>query len=420
MTRLSRRNLLLGGTAAAAGLIAAPHVRAARATPARRLIMVVAYGGWDVTYALDPKPGLGTIDVPAGDIQMFGDIPIWVDATRPAVTDFFTTHASKCAVVNGIGVQSIVHSDCSKRILTGTASDTNPDIGSIAAHDLGIDRPVPYLVLGQTSYTGPYASLAARAGTANQISSLMDPAAAFPPPGNLAPRWFPDGTESDLIRAHVEATAERERAIRGQMGSNARKIEDFLGSLERADELKAVGTFGDFDFTRDLGVQTDLAINAFSRDLCHVVQMEVTDWDTHDDNSRQALKHEDLYLGLDNLMTLLSTTPGSAAGTMLIDETVVVVVSEMSRTPKLNATGGKDHWPVTSALVMGAGVAGGRVIGASNDTLEGATIDLVSGNPTGDGVQLQYGNLAAGLLHLVGVDPSIHLPNSEPLHALMA
>jgi hypothetical protein len=49
----------------------------------------------------------------------------------------------------------------------------------------------------------------------------------------------------------------------------------------------------------------------------------------------------------------------------LLDSTMVVATGEFGRTPKLNAAGGRDHWPgVWSALLAGGGVRGGQVVGA--------------------------------------------------------
>jgi uncharacterized protein (DUF1501 family) len=53
----------------------------------------------------------------------------------------------------------------------------------------------------------------------------------------------------------------------------------------------------------------------------------------------------------------------------LLDETLVVVVGEFGRTPKITANPhpGRDHWPACySALLAGAGVRGGLVYGASD------------------------------------------------------
>jgi len=65
-------------------------------------------------------------------------------------------------------------------------------------------------------------------------------------------------------------------------------------------------------------------------------------------------------------------------------------------------------------------VAGGRAYGKSSDGLEATLVDLATGLPDPNGKQLQYGNLVAGLLELVGVDPAAYLPNSEPFRAILA
>jgi uncharacterized protein (DUF1501 family) len=51
----------------------------------------------------------------------------------------------------------------------------------------------------------------------------------------------------------------------------------------------------------------------------------------------------------------------------LLEETLVVAMGEFGRTPRLNASGGRDHWPgVWSILFAGGLVRGGHVIGASD------------------------------------------------------
>src|SRR5687768_6005167 len=122
---LDRRSLLTG-SAALAGAAALGGPARAQAG-ARKLLIVLASGGWDPTYALDPKPGSSVVDAPAGTLQEFSGISILTDPARPSVTDFFTRYADRAAVVNGVQVRSFVHADCMKRILTGTANDQNAD-----------------------------------------------------------------------------------------------------------------------------------------------------------------------------------------------------------------------------------------------------------------------------------------------------
>ncbi len=422
MTGLTRRDLLLGSAAAlgSAALVRSGARAVVSPTP-RKLVLVIAQGGWDTTYALDAKPGSPYVDTPAGTFREFSGLPIYVDPSRPAVQGFFEAYASQCALVNGIQVQSIVHSDCFKRILTGTGSDTNPDFGAITAATHGRALPAPYLVLGQTSFSGRFASLTAKTGTVNQLAMLLDPSSAFPAGDldNPDVRLRPDATEAALMRDFVFGRADRLRAIRGRLGSNKARLDDFLDSLGRGDALGAIGAAGEPDITRDLRVQVDIALNAFEQEICWVAQLEAGNFDTHSINAQQTQQHQSFYAGLTTLMEELNTRPGSAPGSRMIDETVVVVVSEMGRTPKLNSNQGKDHWPVTSALVLGSGVAGGRVIGSTDDRLGSVGLDLATGAPETDGASLQYASFATGVLSLVGVDPTEHL-QAAPLDALQA
>jgi uncharacterized protein (DUF1501 family) len=53
----------------------------------------------------------------------------------------------------------------------------------------------------------------------------------------------------------------------------------------------------------------------------------------------------------------------------LLDETVVMVSSEFGRTPKINGSAGRDHWPKGFSVVLaGGGLKRGSVYGASDAT----------------------------------------------------
>ena len=88
----------------------------------------------------------------------------------------------------------------------------------------------------------------------------------------------------------------------------------------------------------------------------------------------------------------------------LLSETLVVVVGEFGRTPRVNEWGGRDHWPgVWSALVAGGGVRGGQVIGASNP----------HGSAPSDR-PIAPGELTASIYHALGLDLELRLkPDGE-------
>ncbi|HEY3966483.1 MAG TPA: DUF1501 domain-containing protein [Planctomycetaceae bacterium] len=94
----------------------------------------------------------------------------------------------------------------------------------------------------------------------------------------------------------------------------------------------------------------------------------VQTWDTHDNNFVK-LK-DNLLPPLDQGVSALL---GDLAATGMLDETLVVMVGEFGRTPKISLTAGaqipgRDHWPqVYTAFFAGAGVQGGQAIGRSDD-----------------------------------------------------
>jgi hypothetical protein len=421
-----RRDLLRAGVATAAAasvpsLLQSSWSRpAAAATPPRNLLVVFNYGGWDTTVALDAKPAGGGIDVADGEITRIGEISIRAHESRASVTEFFRAYGAVTSVVNGIQVRSIAHDECLKRILTGTPQADNADVAATAAFELGRELPVPYLVLGPIAMTGGYGSIAGRTGSINQLGSILVPGSEYPPPRSTSAYGdlVPTASEEERVGAYLRASAERQRAARGRGASNAKQLDDFVRSLDREGLLrrfvKDSGGFGSFAYTPDLRVQSEIAVRAIERGLSNSVMLGGGfDWDTHNDNAGQSPLHQALFAGLLDLGRKLEAAK-------LLERTTVLVLSEMGRTPKLNVTRGKDHWPVTSALVFGAGVRGNRVVGATDDALGARSIDLTTGLPARDGKQLQTANLAAAVLRIVGVDPSRHLPSVEPLDAIVA
>jgi hypothetical protein len=80
----------------------------------------------------------------------------------------------------------------------------------------------------------------------------------------------------------------------------------------------------------------------------------------------------------------------------LLDETLVIATGEFGRTPKINGTAGRDHWPYCySVILAGGGVRGGIAYGAS---------DKLGAYPDADGVT--PADLAATLYWRLGLDPA--------------
>jgi uncharacterized protein (DUF1501 family) len=123
----------------------------------------------------------------------------------------------------------------------------------------------------------------------------------------------------------------------------------------------------------------------------------VQNWDTHGDNFRR-LKN-DLLPPLDQ---------GAAAllddldATGLLDETLVLLLGEFGRTPKVVNTG-RDHWaPCFFGLFAGAGVRGGQVIGKS---------DRVGAYPAT--APYSPDDVGATVYHVLGVEPAAEVRDRQ-------
>ncbi|MBI1914919.1 MAG: DUF1501 domain-containing protein [Planctomycetes bacterium] len=79
----------------------------------------------------------------------------------------------------------------------------------------------------------------------------------------------------------------------------------------------------------------------------------------------------------------------------LLQTTLVAVLTDFGRTPVINKSAGRDHWPgVFSVLFAGAGIRGGQVLGAS---------DKIGAEPREGRVSPK--DLAATLYHFLGINP---------------
>jgi hypothetical protein len=115
-------------------------------------------------------------------------------------------------------------------------------------------------------------------------------------------------------------------------------------------------------------------------------------WDTHQRNF--PMLRETLLPNFDQTYSALIEDLESRG---LLDETLVVTMGEMGRTPKINADGGRDHWTFCySVLLAGAGVRGGTVYGASDDLAA-----FVKDRPA------HIRDICATIYHLLGIDPEM-------------
>jgi hypothetical protein len=126
------------------------------------------------------------------------------------------------------------------------------------------------------------------------------------------------------------------------------------------------------------------------------VKLDYDAWDTHTNNF--PILKENKLPGLDQTYSAL-VEDLDARG--LLDETLVVVMSEMGRTPRINGNGGRDHWThCYSVLFAGAGIRGGTVYGESD-----AQAAYVKDRP------VSTSDICATIYECLGIGPETRVPD---------
>ena len=134
------------------------------------------------------------------------------------------------------------------------------------------------------------------------------------------------------------------------------------------------------------------------------VTVNHTGWDTHQDiftlKERYPTDRNAHLPSLDRAFTALIQDLTERS---MLDETLVVVMGEFGRTPKINSQGGRDHWPnVFSVVLAGGGVQGGQIIGSSD-----ALGEFPKERP------VTPSDLSATIYTLLGIAPSFELHTSD-------
>jgi hypothetical protein len=92
------------------------------------------------------------------------------------------------------------------------------------------------------------------------------------------------------------------------------------------------------------------------------LKLQLHCWDTHSHNFALMKNYNLPYLD-----AVYGALMQDLSDSGLLDETLVLVMSDFGRTPKINAGAGRDHWTFCySMLFSGAGIKGGTIYGASD------------------------------------------------------
>jgi len=433
---MKRRNFLQ--LMAAVGLTAqaplwVPKVHAA--APDKFLIAVNASGGWDPTSLCDPK-GLNrayqdesdryegsTNSVDIDNNKVFGQIrwsaiPEGVsndEAVRLRVNDqfdnFFTTYGNRLTVINGIDTGTNNHDTGNRFVWSGREETGYPSLAAYYAAAVSPTLPMAYISNGGYDFTDSLVARA-RASSAGFVEDVADPNFYSNDRGYVY-RTYDRGTDLyTQIAAAQQARIQRQlsdetlplRRKQLQQLLGIRNTESNLGELTVAlDDIQAnVDRDVNWNVNRaeSLKSQAEVVVAAMAAGLTASANLNFGGFDTHGNHDANAYPQlGDLLEGVHFLMMALEH-----AG--IADRTTVVMGADFGRTPYYNSGNGKDHWPVTSMMVITPQQTGGRVFGASTNAFLAQPVNLTTGQPDDNGVVLTPEHVNREIRRLMGVGSS--------------
>ncbi len=414
---LGRRDFLYVGLLGSLGLTlgdwlkleargAEAAVPAGKAPPARSVIQIYLPGGFAAQETFDPK-----IYAPIEYRGPLNSIPTKLPGVH------FSEHlkntaaiADKIAVVRSMTHGEAAHERGTHNMFTGYRPSpvlTYPSFGSVVSHELGPRENLPpYVCI--PSEPSPYAGTGYLGPSFGAFSLGADPAS-----GSFAVRdlTLPSGVDTNRF-----AQRRQLRAV----------IDEHFSTLEKSDVLDGMDSFYQRAYRM---ISSDKARAAFSikdepaqlreaygrneagqrmllaRRLVEagvrVVSLSYGGWDHHD-NIKDAMTS-----GLPVFDQAFAALINDLDSRGLLPTTLVMVTTEFGRTPKINATGGRDHWPkVFSIVLAGGGMKRGAIHGSSD-----ATGSEPENNP------LTVEDFACTLYTQLGIDPDKALmsPGNRPV-----
>ncbi len=409
---LGRRSLGLGTLGAFTAL-----ATGAGAGAGKRFLFVQANGGWDPLCVFAPMFDAPLIQMEPGDEPMpIGNFNLVGAEGREQVEAFFQRFADRTLLINGLATRSVNHEACMAIANTATPTGDKADWATMLGASVADQYALPHLGVHGSVFAGPYAGL---------VGS-----------GEGLLQQTVDGSLVELFDVHISpplppstSAVDRQLAKRIQRmraASATALTENYEAASTRASTLVEAHDLLQIDPSNTLLGHAENAIRLLAGGISRCVTVSTAPklqrpWDSHASNAAtQAPLFDQLFGNLATILDQLAASPGPD-GAPLSDSTVMVVLSEMGRTPAFNDVHkGRDHWPFTSAMIIGPGVTGNRTIGAYGDTYFGIGVDPASGELDAGRTGILAETFGATLLALGDVDSEQFLPGVEPIRAVLA
>ena len=290
-----------------------------------------------------------------------------------------------------------------------------PTIGSVVSHEHGFKSAMPpFVQLGNAldhRFGGGTSGILGLEHSPFEI--LADPNAASFVVRDITPPSGISNERVDRRRRVLEMVDSHQRSTSLQPSEFAALDESYKTALNM---ITAQETRRAFEVDKeDPKLRDQYGRNPFGQKCLLARRMieagvrfvTVTDggWDTHQNNFN-GLK-DSLIPRVDRALPQLLIDLEQRG---LLDKTLVVWLTDFGRTPKINSASGRDHWASSGFAVMaGAGIPGGSVIGATDD--EG-----------GQPIRNQYltEDLVATIYHKMGLPLDLHVqaPDGRPVRLI--
>ncbi len=371
-------------------------------------VMINALGGWDPTSLCDPK-GYKTPDDPealnrsyaTADILSAGNInyaPLGNAVDEGGYDGYyqswFEKHYQRLMVLNGVDTATNGHDSGIRHCMCGRLAEGFPSFGALAAASAGKELPMSYLSFGGYDETMGLVART-RSGNTNALARI-----AYPD------RQDPNNEESVF---HSQAAADRIALAQAERREHLESIENLprtrhmIGMLYAArtgsNELKKLQEYlPDMLSNNGNERQAQVALAAYKAGICASVNMSIGGFDTHGNHDQSQIPR------LVQLLQMIDFLWQEAENQGVADKMTVLVGSDFGRTPRYNDGNGKDHWSVTSMMLMGKGIPGNKVIGASDDGHNPKKINPSTFAVDDNGIRLEPRHVHKSLRRLAGID----------------
>lgn len=403
--------LSLAGTLARERAAASELISHAPKARAKSIIMIYLGGGMAQNDTFDPKP-----DMPEEVRGKYKAIATNVSGLY--ITELLPKMAkvmNKVAVVRSGVHNNISHEVASNWVLSGRFGSPfgdYPGMGAVVAHEKGFSGTVPPYVavpknpsfsweLGKSAFLGGrYESF--KAGDPNEPNYRVPDLGLRDP---LTPRTIE--RRKSLLQAidHLGAQVRGNDQMATYDEFQQKAAEMVLSPKAQAafDIEKEKSELRDAYGRHTFGQSCLLARRLIEREA-RFVTVSFAGWD----------HHKKIFPSLDKKLPMLDEGLSTLLTDMdergLMKDTMIVMLTDFGRSPKVNKDAGRDHWgDAASLLFAGAGVRGGTVVGSTDK--EGA---YVTDRP------VRPSDVAHTVFASVGIDPrkELHQPDGRPISIL--